>query len=111
MCTGRELSTLTVVEVCQLVSDLAGISADAAARYHKTLRHNNISGWVLCACELPALKRVIRLQELWALCVMEISLSVFEFLNITRLWRLSDESRRILFFVYAMCFNVWTLEI
>ena len=58
MCSGRQLSSLTVDEVCQLVSELTGISAEAAARYHRTLRQNNISGWVLCACQLPALKRV-----------------------------------------------------
>ncbi|KAF0314000.1 Kinase D-interacting substrate B [Amphibalanus amphitrite] len=61
VCSDRPLSSLSVEDVCQLVSDLAGISAEAAARYHRTLRSNNISGWVLCACEMPALKRTMKM--------------------------------------------------
>ncbi|XP_037068486.1 kinase D-interacting substrate of 220 kDa-like [Pollicipes pollicipes] len=61
ICNDRLLSTMSVDEVCHLVSGLAGISSEAAAKYHRTLQHNNISGWVLCACDTVALKKTMKM--------------------------------------------------
>ena len=55
------LSSMTVADVCHMITDIDGITSSALTRYVTIVRDNNINGAVLLQCDLMELKPVMKM--------------------------------------------------